>query len=151
MAEESNPGHDIFRKKFETFNRLKAEMGEKKAWDKMFEGYPEKHRKAMGQFIDNDTLARGFSKAIPAFKNSGWEMEVVDVSNRGMDGVIEIQKICPALAVCNDYGYAKPCFLVCEMDGEAARIAFPEMTGEILCRQADGACVCVFKYERPAK
>jgi len=150
MADQKNPGSDIFRKRFETFKELSQEMGEEKAWDKMFEGYPEKHKKMMGQFIDNDTLANGFSKAIPAFKQGGWDMEVVDISNKGMDAVIEIQKVCPALSICREYGYEKPCFLVCKMDGEATKKAFPEMSGEILCRQADGACVCAFKYERKA-
>ena len=150
MADQKNPGSEIFRKRFETFKELSEEMGEEKAWDKMFEGYPEKHKKMMGQFIDNDTLANGFSKAIPAFKQGGWDMEVIDISNKGMDAVIEIQKVCPALSICREYGYEKPCFLVCKMDGEATKKAFPEMSGEILCRQADGACVCAFKYERKA-
>ncbi len=148
MTDRQNPGSLLFRKRFETFKKLSQEMGEQKAWDKMFEGYPEKHKQRMGQFIDNDTLANGFSKAIPEFRKGGWIMEVVDISNKGMDAVIEIQKICPALSICAEYGYEKPCFLVCEMDGAATKKAFPEMSGEILCRQADGACVCAFKYER---
>ena len=151
MGQQSNQEVKFFRKRFETFKRLSEEIGEKKAWEKMFEGYPERHKKLMGQFIDNDTLARGFSKAIPEFKKGGWEMEVVNISNKGMDAVIEIQKVCPALSICKEYGYDKPCFLVCEMDGEATKRAFPEMGGEILCRQVEGACVCVFKYERKAK
>jgi len=151
MTERENSGSEIFRKRFETFNKLSEEMGEKKAWEKMFEGYPEQHKKRMGHFIDDDTLASGFSRAIPAFKQGGWDMEVVDISNKGMDAVIEIQKVCPALGICRDYGYEQPCFLVCEMDGEATKRAFPDMHGEILCRQADGACVCAFKYERKGR
>jgi predicted ArsR family transcriptional regulator len=151
MEEQSNPATEIFRKKFETFKNLANQMGEKKAWEKMFEGYPEKHKKNMGQFIENDTLATAFTKAIPAFKKSGWDMEVVDISSKGMDAVIEIQKVCPALSVSKELGYEKPCFLVCEMDGEATTRVFAEMKGDILCRQADGACVCAFKYERKAK
>jgi hypothetical protein len=37
------------------------------------------------------------------------------------------------------------------MDVEATKKAFPGTSGEILSRQADGACVCIFKYERKAK
>ena len=48
MADQKNPGSDIFRKRFETFKELSQEMGEEKAWYKMFEGYPEKHKKMMG-------------------------------------------------------------------------------------------------------
>ena len=151
MKEHENRGSEIFRKRFETFNKLSEEMGKEKAWEKMFEGYPEQHKERMGHFIDNDTLASGFSKAISAFKEGGWDMEVVDISNKGMDAVIEIQKVCPALGICKDYGYEQPCFLVCEMDGEATKRAFPDMHGEILCRQVEGACVCAFKYERKKK
>jgi hypothetical protein len=151
MPEQNNPGSEIFRKRFETFNKLKKEMGEEKAWEKMFEGYPERHKKMMGQFINNDTLAGGFTKAIPQFKKAGWDMQVIDISDKGMDAVIEIQSVCPALNICKEYGHDKPCFLVCEMDGKAAKISFPDMKGDILCRQSDGACVCVFKYERKAK
>jgi len=148
MTERENSGSEIFRKRFETFNKLSEEMGKEKAWEKMFEGYPEQHKERMGHFIDNDTLASGFSKAISVFKKGGWDMDVVDISNKGMDAVIEIQKVCPALGICGDYGYEQPCFLVCDMDGEATKRAFPDMHGEILCRQVDGACVCAFKYER---
>ena len=151
MPEQNNPGSEIFRKRFETFNQLKDEMGEEKAWEKMFEGYPERHKKMMGPFIDNDTLAGGFTKAIAQFKKAGWDMQVIDISNKEMDAVIEIQNVCPALNICKEYGYEKPCFLVCEMDGKAAQISFPDMKGDILCRQADGACVCVFKYERKGR
>ena len=68
MPEQNNSVSEIFRKRFETFNKLTKEMGEEKAWGKMFEGYPERHKKMMGQFIDNDTLAGGFTKAIHQFK-----------------------------------------------------------------------------------
>ena len=151
MTEKRSPGEEMFRKKFETYKKLSEEMGGEKAWEKMFEGYPEIHKKRMGQFIDNDTLFGGFSKAIEAFKQSGFDMEVVDISNKGMDAVIEIQKTCPSLNLSKEYGHEKPCFLVCDMDGEATKQSMPDLHGEVLCRQADGACVCAFKYERKAK
>ena len=78
-------------------------------------------------------------------------MDVVDISNKGMDAVLEIQKICPALSYYREYGFEKPCSLICEMDGRASKVAFPDLKGEFLCTQADGASVCVFKYERKAK
>jgi hypothetical protein len=39
------------------------------------------------------------------------------------------------------------------MDVEATKTAFSDsgMKGGILARQADGDCVCIFKYERPKK
>ena len=141
-------GPEIFRKKFETFHKLKKELGEKGAWEKMFEGYPERQKQTMGPFIENSTLAQGFSKAIPIYKQIGMEMEIVDISNRGMDAVLEIQRVCPALSFYRDYGFDKPCELICEMDGRASHQAFPDLKGEILCTQAEGACACIFKYER---
>ena len=151
MAEQKIPGVEMLKKKFEMFNQLKKEAGEAKAWEKMFEGYPERQKKNMGQFIDNASLAEGFSKAIPAYKQIGMDMAVVDISNKGMDAVIEIQRTCPVLSVCKEYGFEKPCALICELDVRATREAFPGMKGTILCAQAEGDAVCIFKYERKAK
>ena len=142
---------DVFRQKFERFKKLKEEVGEEKAWEKMFEGYPERQKKLMGPFIENNSLAEGFGRAIPEYREIGMEMKVVDISNKGMDAVLEIQEICPALPYYKEYGFEKPCTLICELDGKASKIAFPELKGEFLCTQAEGACVCVFKYERKAK
>ena len=83
-----NLGPEIFRQKFEQFKKLKEEMGEEKAWEKMFEGYPERQKKNMGQFIENNTLAEGFREAIPQYKQVGMEMEIVDISNKEMDAVL---------------------------------------------------------------
>ena len=150
MSEQSNAAADYFRQRFEAYQTYVKEVGEEKALEKVFEGYPERHRKNMGRFINKATLAEGFSKAIEEFTQGGWEMSVVDISGRWMDAVIEIQTGCPALAIAREFGYEKPCFLVCDLDGAASRIAFPEMQGEVLCRIADGASACVFKYERKA-
>jgi predicted ArsR family transcriptional regulator len=76
------------------------------------------------------------------------EMAVVDISTSSSDAVLEVQRKCPVLDLSAEYGFARPCHVICEMDIEATRRAFPGIQGEILCTQADGACVCVFKYER---
>lgn len=151
MAEKKEQGVEMLKKKFEQFNRLKEELGEKKAWEKIFEGYPERQRTNMGQFIENNTLAEGFSKAIPFYKQIGMDMEVVDISSKDSDAVLEIQKTCPVLSVCRDYGFEKPCALICELDVRATREAFPGMKGAILSAQANGDSVCLFKYERKKK
>lgn len=78
-------------------------------------------------------------------------MEIVDISNKGMDAALEIQKTCPVLSICKEYGIEKPCSIICDLDVKATKEAFPGMKGNILCSQADGACVCMFKYEREAK
>jgi len=142
---------DLFRKKFETYKKIMDESGEKKAWDTLFQGYPERQRKNMGSFIKDNTLAEGFAKGIPFYRQLGMEMEIVDISNNNMDAALEIQKKCPAMNIAKEYGFDKPCHVICEMDVASTKAAFPGMSGSILCRQADGDCVCIFKYERPKK
>ena len=138
----------MFRKKFAQYKKIMEEQGETKAWEKLFKGYPERQKDNLGKFIDNSTLAAGFKKGIELYKQFGMEMEVVDISNRGIDAVLEIQRICPVLTIAKEYGFSKPCHIICEMDVEATKKAFPGISGEILAKQADGACVCIFKYER---
>ncbi len=135
-------------KKFETFKALSEQSGPELAWENMLEGFPEKQKQRMTPFIAESTLAEGLTRAIPFFKSIGMEMEVVDISNRGTDAALEIQKCCPYLDISKEYGFETPCHVVCEMDVEATRRAFPEMKGEILCRQAFGRSVCLFIYER---
>jgi predicted ArsR family transcriptional regulator len=151
MSEPKVPGVEMLKKKFEQFKQLKEEVGEEKAWEKVFEGYPERQKKNMGQFIENNTLAEGFSKAVPYYKQIGMDMEVVDISNNDMDAVLEIQKTCPVLSVSKEYGFDKPCGLICALDVRATKEAFPGMKGAILSAQADGDSVCLFKYERKKK
>jgi predicted ArsR family transcriptional regulator len=144
---------EMFKKKFETYRKISDEQGDQKAWDTLFEGYPERQKQNMGRFIENNSLAGGFAQAIPFYKQIGMEMEVHDISNNNMDGVIEVQKVCPVMSVAKNYGFDKPCHVICEMDVEATKAAFSDdgMKGSILCSQADGDCVCIFKYERPKK
>ncbi len=147
---------DMFREKFVLYRKVFDESGEKKAWDSLFDGYPERQRKNMGKYIDkHNTLAEAFSDAVAAYKQIGMEMQVVDVSNNGIDAVLEIQHVCPALNfnLHKDFGFEKPCHVICEMDIAATNKAFSDlnMKGSILCSQADGHSVCMFKYERPKK
>jgi len=151
MQEANKELIDAARKKFSRFSKLIAESGEENAWETMLEGFPELQKQRMGPLLEQPTLIAGFRLAIPSFHAIGMEMEAVDISNRGIDAALEIQKFCPYLEVCKDYGFDTPCKVICEMDMEASHRAFPEMKGEILCRQACGSPVCIFKYERPAK
>lgn len=148
MSEQTRDTAALFRRKLETFKQLAAQGGDEFAWEKMLEGYPERQKKQMGAFIDAAPLAAGFREAIPAFRQMGMDMEVVDISTPSTDAALEIQRQCPVLHICTEYGFTRPCHIICEMDVEATRRAFPEIKGEILCTQANGACVCVFKYER---
>jgi predicted ArsR family transcriptional regulator len=149
MQDDHHDAIALFRRKFEAFHRLSTELGKDLAWEKMLEGYPERQKKQMGAFInDSSSLASGFSQAIPVFQKMGMSMQIVDISTTRVDAVLEIQRKCPVLEVCKEYGLTKPCHVICEMDVEATRRAFSPMRGDILCTQADGASVCVFKYER---
>ena len=142
---------EMFKKKFETYRKIMDEDGEQKAWDTLMEGYPERQKQNMGRFIDNDTLANGFTMAIPFYKQIGMDMDVHDISNKGMDAVIEVQKLCPVMDLAKEYGFDKPCKVICEMDVAATQKGFGNMKGSIITSQAEGDCVCIFKYEREMK
>ena len=151
MQEANKQLIEAARKKFSRFSTLIDEQGEEKAWETMLEGFPEQQKQRMGPLLALPTLIEGFRLAIPSFNAIGMEMDALDISNRGIDAAVEIQKVCPYLEVCKEYGFDTPCHVICEMDMEASHRAFPEMKGDILCRQAFGSPVCIFKYERPAK
>ncbi len=145
---------DMFREKFVVYRKVLDEAGENKAWDTLFDGYPERQRKNMGKFLEkHPTLAEAFSDAVAPYKQIGMDMEVVDISNNDIDGVLEIQRACPCLkfGIHSDFKFDKPCHVICEMDVAATQAAFPGLKGTILSRMADGDCVCMFKYERKKK
>jgi hypothetical protein len=136
---------------FATYERLAKKLGPDQAWEKMLEGFPQRQKQRMTPFLSLPTLVEGFTRSIPFFERIGMKMAVVDISNGGTDAVLEIQRTCPYLQACKEHGLETPCHVICEMDIEATRRAFPEMKGTILARQAFGDCVCIFRYQRPAK
>jgi len=142
---------ELFKKKFETFNELRKTMSEDDAWEKMLEGYPERQRKWFAPYIENNTLVEGFRQAIPAYAQMGMQMDVADISNNDLDAVIEIQRKCPYYEMAKSYGVKDPCHLLCDMDIEATKRAFPEMKARYIARQSKGDSVCAYIYQRPAK
>ncbi|QSJ16338.1 hypothetical protein JYQ62_32145 [Nostoc sp. UHCC 0702] len=140
----------LFRNRFKRYKKLVEEMGDTAAFEKMMEKYPEQQKALMGTFIENNSLAQGFKKAAPLLGLMGFVMEIVDISQNETDAALEIQRICPVLSIAKEYGFDNPCRVFCEMEQEATRRAFPGMKAAILSKQAEGNCVCVFKYERPA-
>jgi hypothetical protein len=104
----------------------------------------------MGPLIDGVPLITGFAKAVPMFAAIGVREEVVDVSSETTDAVLEIATTCMCRNAYADAGLdpddARP--VLCELDFEASRRAFPEMSVRAECQQADGAQVCVFRYSR---
>ena len=151
MKMDSSKAVSMFRNRFAAYKKLASEIGEDAAFEKMMLKYPAQQKAFMGAFIDKTTLAKGFIDAIPIFRIMGFNMEVVDISQPGVDAVLEVQRVCPVLSLAKEYGLESPCRVICEMEQEATRKAFPGMKAKILSRQADGDCVCMFKYERPAK
>lgn len=142
---------ELFRNKFKTFCELRKSMSEEEAYEKMLEGYPERQRKKLGEYIDNSTLAEGFRKAIPVYAQMGMQMDVTDISNDNIDAVIEIQRTCPYIEMAKEYDVEDPCHLLCDMDIEATCRAFPEMTARYIARQSQGDSVCAYIYARPQK
>ncbi|ARV58993.1 hypothetical protein BZZ01_10400 [Nostocales cyanobacterium HT-58-2] len=151
MKMDSSKALSMFRNRFAAYKKLVDEIGEDAAFERMMRAYPGQQKAFMGAFIDNTTLAKGFSDAKPIFRIMGFNMEVVDISQNGTDAVLEIQRVCPVLSLAKEFGLDSPCRVICEMEQEATREAFPGIKAAILSRQADGDCVCMFKYERPAK
>ncbi|TVP66122.1 MAG: hypothetical protein EA343_01875 [Nodularia sp. (in: Bacteria)] len=139
---------NLFRKRFQKYKNLVAEKGDAAAFEQMMEKYPEQQKALMGTFIDHNTLAKGFTQASPLLGLMGFVMDVVDVSQNGTDAALEIQRVCPVLSIAKEYGFDSPCRVFCEMEQEATRRAFPGIKAAILSKQAEGDCVCVFKYER---
>ena len=142
---------NLFRNRFIRYKKLAEEIGDEAAFEKMLEKYPEQQKALMGAFIDNATIADGFKKSIPLLRPIGFITEIVDISQNGVDAALEIQRVCPALSLAKEYGFETPCRVLCDMEQEAARRAFPGMKASLLSKQAEGDCVCVFKYERPAQ
>jgi len=141
----------MFRNRFAAYKKLAAKIGDDAAFEKMMEAYPKQQKAFMGAFIDNATLAQGFTDAVPIFRIMGFTMEVVDISQNGQDAVLEIQRVCPVLSLAKEYGLESPCRALCDMEQEATRRAFPGIKAAIISRQSLGDCVCMFKYERPAQ
>ena len=148
---DQNDVQNFVRQRFAAYKNRVEENGEQKAFETCVQEYVPTQKQMMGQFIDNDTLAGGFSKAIPVYKQMGMDMEVVDISNKGMDAVIEVQRVCPFLEMAREFGFERPCRVVCELDVASTKAAFDDMDGKIISRVVDGDCVCLFKYERPQK
>ena len=144
----SKEGLHRLRQRFEHFAKLRAEYGTAKARQMMMDGQAEHQKQLMSPFITGVSLAEGFRRSIPIFEQLGMKMEVVDISNQGKDAVLEIQRVCPYMALASEFGLPKPCQITCALEVEAINQAFPEMQGRILSQLASGDCVCVFKYER---
>ena len=142
---------EMFRKKFEQYKAVLDKEGPQAAWDALMEGYPERQRQNMGPIIDKMSLYEAFRKAIPIYESLGMKMTAIDISNQGLDAVLETHSICPFLEMASEIGLERPCPVVCDMDVAAADAAFEDVTGKMLARMTDGDSICMFTYTRKAK
>ena len=142
---------DMFRKKFEDYRKIAASEGPQEAHDFLMQGYAERQKKSLGPYIENNSLYEGFKKAIPVYAQLGMVMEAVDISDNGMDAVIEVHHVCPFMDMAKQLGFDRPCPVICDLDIEATIEAFDGFKGRTISCKADGDCVCIFKYERPMK
>ena len=142
---------DMFRKKFEDYRNITLSEGPQEAHDFLMKGYAERQKKSLGPYIENNSLYEGFKKAIPVYAQLGMVMEAVDISENGMDAVIEVHHVCPFMDMAKEFGFDRPCPVICDLDIEATIEAFEGFRGKTISCKADGDCVCIFKYERPMK
>ncbi|MBV5327897.1 MAG: L-2-amino-thiazoline-4-carboxylic acid hydrolase [Chlorobium sp.] len=134
--------------KFDVYKKLSEQSGPEQAWIQMLRYYPDEQIKRMMPFLDKSSLAEGFALGIPFLKSIGIGAVVVDISNNGIDAALEIHKQCPYMKISKKYGFAEPCHIICEMEMEIIRRAFPGTKAEIISRKTYDSSICVFKYER---
>ena len=138
------------RERFEKFAQLREQYGTSQALEMLKQGLPERQKTLMSPFITGVSLAEGFRRAIPIFEQLGMKMEVIDLSNRDQDAVLEIQRVCPYWELAREFDLPTPCQITCDLEVEAIQKAFPNIKGSILSKLASGDCACLFKYERPS-
>ena len=142
---------EMFRKKFEAYKAVLDERGPEAAWDALMDGYPERQRQNMGPLIENMSLFQAFEKAAAMYESLGMTMKPMDISNHGLDAVLETHSECPFLEIASSLGLDRPCPVVCDWDVAATDLAFEDITGKVLTRLTDGDAICMFTYTRKAK
>ncbi|MGW0804778.1 L-2-amino-thiazoline-4-carboxylic acid hydrolase [Nonomuraea sp. NPDC002799] len=128
--------------------RLRDELGDEKARETLLARYVELQEQRMGPLIRSRSLAGGFGMVVGAFAELGVRIDIVDVSADGVDAAVEVLSTCECRAACQAAGVAEPLSVLCELDNEATRRAFPELTVEVTHQQARGAYACLFRYSR---
>ena len=135
--------------RLERYLRLREERGADAAREELLAGYPELQRAKMGPLITGVPLIEGFRKAVPMFAAIGVAEEVVDVSSGQTDAVLEIAITCMCRDAAAALGREDAGPVLCELDFEATRRAFPELSVRAERQQAAGDQLCVFRYSRP--
>ena len=135
--------------RLERYLRLREERGEDAAREELLRGYPELQRAKMGPLITGVPLIRGFEKAVPLFAAVGVAEEVIDISTGETDAVLEIAITCMCRNAAADLGQEEARPVLCELDFEATRRAFAELSVRAERQQTAGDQLCIFRYARP--
>ncbi|WP_405951557.1 L-2-amino-thiazoline-4-carboxylic acid hydrolase [Streptomyces prunicolor] len=139
----------MLRDRLRRYLELEAELGPKEATEVLLDGYPERQAARMGPLITGCSLAEGFGKALPLFAAMGFLEEAVDISTDEEDVVMEVCRTCMCLTAAEELGLDEPRPILCELDFEATRRAFPHLSIAGLRQQTEGHHACVFRYARP--
>jgi predicted ArsR family transcriptional regulator len=127
---------------------MREQVGDQQAFEALLEGYPEQQRRLMGPYIESKSLADGFREVREVFAELGIREEIVDVSTHERDAAIEVLTTCMCQNACEDMDLPESSSLLCELDFEATRRAFPGIAIDVHHRIVDGAFACVFRYSR---
>ncbi|TDD89612.1 transcriptional regulator [Actinomadura darangshiensis] len=148
MPDLSEQTRTMMRERLNRYLRLRDEHGDEKAREILLEGYPERQAERMGPRIEGRPLIEGFREALAVFAQMGFQEESLDMSRDGVDAVMQVCRTCMCVTAAAELD-VEPTPVLCELDFEATRRAFPDMTVEGLLHQAEGRHVCVFRYARP--
>lgn len=139
---------EMMRKRLAHYLRRRDEIGHEAAFEELLAGYPELQKKLIGPRIAGQSLSEGFSSGRAAFARLGLIDDFIDISTTETDAVIETLLTCMCENAMRDCGITEPCSVLCALDQEAARRAFPEMQIQQLRKKVDGAPLCVFHWAR---
>jgi len=139
---------EMMSKRLAHYLQRRDEIGHEAAFEELLVGYPELQKRLIGPRITNRSLSEGFSSGKAAFVKLGLIDDFIDISTDECDAVIETLLTCMCENAMHDCGVVEPCSILCELDQEAARRAFPDMHIEQLRKKVAGAPLCVFHWSR---
>lgn len=139
---------EMMGKRLAHYLQRRDQIGHEAAFEELLLGYPELQKRLIGPRIANQSLSEGFSSGKTAFEKLGLIDDFIDVSTDAIDAVIETLLTCMCENAMKDCGVTEPCSVLCALDQEAARRAFPEMQIQQLRKKVDGAPLCIFYWAR---
>jgi predicted ArsR family transcriptional regulator len=139
---------EMMSKRLAHYLRRRQEVGHEAAFEELLAGYPGLQQKLMGPRIAGRSLSEGFSSGKAAFARLGLIDDFIDISTTQSDAVIETLLTCMCENAMHDCGVSEACSVLCALDQEAARRAFPDLQIQQLRKKVEGAPLCVFYWAR---